>query len=135
MSDTARQQCSIWIQIGYNEDFVRNRLNGLEVFVEAVEARGFSAAAQRLNLSRSAVGKIIARLEDRLGVRLFHRTTRSQSLTENGQIFYERCLRAVEEIRAAEALLESGRSDVTGKLRSEERRVGKECRSRWSPYH
>ncbi len=92
-------------------------LNGVAVFVAAVEAGGFSAAATRLNLSRSAVGKTVARLEARLGVRLFHRTTRSQSLTEGGQIFYERCLRALEELRAGEAVLESGRKDAVGRLR------------------
>ncbi len=94
-----------------------DRLNGVSVFVEAVEANSFSAAAQRLNLSRSAVGKTIARLEDRLGARLFHRTTRSQTLTEDGQAFYERCLRALEELRAGEAMLESGRKNVAGRLR------------------
>jgi DNA-binding transcriptional LysR family regulator len=96
---------------------VSDRLNGVSVFVEAVEAGGFSAAALRLNLSRSAVGKTIARLEGRLGVRLFHRTTRSQSLTDDGQAFYERCLRALEEIRAGEAMLESGQQEATGRLR------------------
>jgi len=96
---------------------MNDRLNGVSVFVEAVEADSFSAAAQRLNLSRSAVGKTIARLEDRLGTRLFHRTTRSQTLTEDGQTFYERCLRALEELRAGEAMLESGRKEVAGRLR------------------
>ncbi|KKX30289.1 LysR family transcriptional regulator [Rhizobium sp. LC145] len=93
------------------------QLKGISVFVETVEAGGFSAAAKKLNLTRSAVGKTIARLEERLGVRLFHRTTRSQSLTEEGRFFYERCLRAVEEIRLGEALLESGRREVRGRLR------------------
>ncbi len=96
---------------------MNDRLNGVSVFVEAVEADSFSAAAQRLNLSRSAVGKTIARLEDRLGARLFHRTTRSQTLTEDGQAFYERCLRALEELRAGEAMLESGRKEAAGRLR------------------
>jgi DNA-binding transcriptional LysR family regulator len=94
-----------------------DRLTGISVFVEAVEADGFSAAAARLNLSRSAVGKTVARLEDRLGVRLFHRTTRSQSLTEDGQAYYEHCLRALEELRAAEVMLDSGRREVAGRLR------------------
>src|SRR5438876_76569 len=58
-----------------------DRLSGVSVFVETVEAGGFSAAASKLHLSRSAVGKTIARLEERLGVRLFHRTTRNQGLT------------------------------------------------------
>jgi len=63
---------------------MRGRLEGVAVFVEAAEAGGFTRAAERLALSRSAVGKTIARLEARLGVRLFHRTTRTQSLTEDG---------------------------------------------------
>ncbi|WP_375759101.1 LysR family transcriptional regulator [Corallococcus exercitus] len=92
-------------------------LQGVAVFVEAVEARGFSAAAAKLNLSRSAVGKTVARLEERLGVRLFHRTTRSQGLTQDGQVFYERCQRALGELRAGEALLESGKQEVAGRLR------------------
>jgi len=96
---------------------MRGRLDGVEVFVEAVEAGGFSRAAEHLALSRSAVGKAIARLETRLGVRLFHRTTRTQNLTEDGQVYYERCLRAIEELRAAESLLESGKQEVAGRLR------------------
>jgi DNA-binding transcriptional LysR family regulator len=94
-----------------------DRLNGVSVFVETVEAGGFAAAAARLRLSRSAVGKTIARLEIRLGARLFHRTTRSQSLTEDGQAYYERCLRALEEIRTGEAMLDSGRREIAGRLR------------------
>ncbi|QKC85223.1 LysR family transcriptional regulator [Mesorhizobium sp. NZP2077] len=96
---------------------MRNRFDGVPVFVEVVEAGGFAKAAERLALTRSAVGKSIARLEERLGVRLFHRTTRTQNLTEDGQQYYERCLRAMEELRAGESLLESGRRDVVGRLR------------------
>ncbi|MDX3927085.1 MAG: LysR family transcriptional regulator [Shinella sp.] len=93
------------------------QLKGISIFVEVVDAGGFSAAAERLHLTRSAVGKTIARLEQRLGVRLFNRTTRAQSLTDEGRFFYERCLRAVEEIRIGEALLETGKREVRGRLR------------------
>lgn len=96
---------------------MRDRFDGVQVFVEAVETGGFAKAAERLSLTRSAVGKAIARLEERLGVRLFHRTTRTQSLTEDGQQYYERCVRAIEELRAGESLLESGRREVVGRLR------------------
>ncbi|WP_082746973.1 LysR family transcriptional regulator [Burkholderia sp. MSMB1826] len=96
---------------------MQGRLDCIAVFVEAVEAGGFARAGERLALTRSAVGKAIARLEIRLGVRLFHRTTRNQNLTEEGQIYYERCLRALEELRAAESLLESGKLEVAGRLR------------------
>jgi len=96
---------------------VRDRFDGVQAFVEAVETGGFAKAADRLSLTRSAVGKAIARLEERLGVRLFHRTTRTQSLTEDGQQYYERCIRAIEELRAGESLLESGRREVVGRFR------------------
>ncbi|AHG19571.1 LysR family transcriptional regulator [Chania multitudinisentens RB-25] len=94
-----------------------DRLSGISVFVTVVEAGSFALAANRLHLSRSAVGKTIARLEQRLGVRLFHRTTRSLNLTDDGVLFYERCLRALVEIRTAEALLENGKQQVSGRLR------------------
>ncbi|MDL2408365.1 LysR family transcriptional regulator [Rhizobium calliandrae] len=96
---------------------MNDMLNGIPEFVEAVEAGGFSAAAARMNLSRSAIGKTIARLERRLNTRLFHRTTRMQSLTDEGQAFYERCRRAMDEIQSGEAMLESGKREVTGRLR------------------
>jgi DNA-binding transcriptional LysR family regulator len=96
---------------------MNERLNGINVFVQAVEAGSFSAAATRLHQTRSAVAKAIARLEERLGVRLFHRTTRSQNLTEAGQSYYERCVRALAELDAGEACIGSGRSEPIGRLR------------------
>ena len=92
-------------------------LKDIPVFVASVEAGSFAQAAVRLHLSRSAVGKSIARLEERLGVRLFHRTTRSQRLTDNGALFYERCLRALEETRGAGSQLGTGERQVNGRLR------------------
>jgi DNA-binding transcriptional LysR family regulator len=92
-------------------------LNGISVFVTAAESGGFSAAAARLHLSRSAVGKTISRLESRLGVRLFHRTTRAQSLTEDGQAYFEHCLRALDALRTGGQMLESGRKEGSGRLR------------------
>lgn len=93
------------------------QLKGISVFVTAVEAGSFSLAASRLHLSRSAVGKTISQLEQRLGVRLFQRTTRSVALTDDGALFYEHCLRALEEIQTAEALLDNGKQSVRGRLR------------------
>ncbi|WP_432240378.1 LysR family transcriptional regulator [Herbaspirillum robiniae] len=91
--------------------------NGISVFVQAVEAGSFARAAERMHLSRSAVGKGIARLEERLGVRLFHRTTRSQSLTDEGQAYYERCLRALAELESGEALLGDGKREPSGRVK------------------
>jgi len=94
-----------------------DQLDGVFVFVETVKAGSFARAAERLSVTRSAVGKTITRLEERLRVRLFHRTTRALSLTEDGRIYYESCQRALDELAAAESLLESGRKEVTGRLR------------------
>lgn len=92
-------------------------LNGVDVFVAAVETGSFATAAERLHVTRSAVAKTIARMEARLAVRLLHRTTRSLALTEDGQAYYQHCLRAMDELRAGEMALDSGRSEPAGRLR------------------
>lgn len=92
-------------------------LTDIPTFVAVVQAGGFAAAANRLNVSRSAVGKSIARLEARLGARLFNRTTRRQSLTEDGEFFFDHCRRALDELKAGRARLESGRRAIEGRLR------------------
>jgi len=93
------------------------RLQGIEEFVAAVEAGSFALAAQRLHVTRSAVAKSIARLEARLNTRLFLRTTRSQSLTEEGHGYYERCRRVLDELDAAEAVTDVARSTAAGLVR------------------
>lgn len=94
-----------------------NRFDGIDLFLQVVESGSFARAAERLHLSRSAVGKSIARLESRLGVRLFLRTTRSQTLTAEGSLLLEHAHRAHSEMEAAQALLESGKQILRGKLR------------------
>lgn len=93
------------------------RLQGIEEFVAAVEAGSFALAAQRLHVTRSAVAKSIGRLEARLNTRLFLRTTRSQSLTEEGHGYYERCRRVLAELEAAEAMADAARSTASGLVR------------------
>jgi len=94
-----------------------DQLKGIATFVQAAESGSFALAAQQLRQTRSAVAKSIARLEARLDVRLFQRTTRQQSLTAAGQAFYERCKRVLAELEAAEAALDEGRRDLIGRLR------------------
>ena len=77
-------------------------LAGMTVFVRVVQAGSFSAAARALNQTPSAVSKQIGRLEDRLGARLFNRTTRRLVLTEVGAAFHERAQRILSEIEEAE---------------------------------
>jgi DNA-binding transcriptional LysR family regulator len=77
-------------------------LAGMEVFARVVREGSFSAAARSLSQTPSAVSKQIGRLEDRLGARLFNRTTRRLSLTEVGAAFHERAERILTEIEEAE---------------------------------
>jgi len=93
------------------------RFDGVELFLQIVESGNLTEAAERLNLTRSAVGKGLARLEARLGTCLLQRSTRRQRLTEDGQAYYEHCLRALAELEAAESVLESGRQQPRGRLR------------------
>ncbi|MDB6051708.1 MAG: LysR family transcriptional regulator [Pseudomonas sp.] len=92
-------------------------LNTLNVFVSVAETRSFVATARVLGVSASAVGKSIVRLEERFGVRLFNRSTRSVTLTEDGVRFLERSLRILAEIEAAEAEFSQTSSAPQGRLK------------------
>lgn len=92
-------------------------LSGMSVFVKVAERASFTAAAEDLKISKSAVSKQIARLEDRLGVQLIHRTTRRLSLTEVGRTFYERAKQVVEDAEAAETAVSNLHDELRGTLR------------------
>jgi DNA-binding transcriptional LysR family regulator len=92
-------------------------LNGIALFVQAAETRSFSEAGRSLGVSSSAVGKSVSRLEERLGVRLFHRSTRSITLTAEGALFLERCRRILCEVEAAELELSATQQEPRGRLR------------------
>lgn len=87
-----------------------NRAFEMEVFVVVVAAGGFTAAAEPLGMTASAVSKLIGRMEVRLGVKLMHRTTRKLLLTPEGTAFHERCLRILDDIDCAEH--EAARADA-----------------------
>lgn len=89
----------------------------MEIFVEVVRQEGFTAAAKTLNVSKSHVSKQIDRLEERLGVRLLHRTTRQVSITEVGQTYFDRCVQILADIRDAEQTVGELQSSPTGTLR------------------
>jgi DNA-binding transcriptional LysR family regulator len=102
---------------GDNRAMATPRFDGVELFLQIVESGSLTEAAERLNLTRSAVGKGLARLEARLGTCLLQRSTRRQRLTADGQAYYEHCLRALAELEAAESVLESGRQQPRGRLK------------------
>ena len=92
-------------------------LSALKIFVRSAEASSFTAAGRQLGLSSSAVGKAVARLEERLGVRLFHRNTRCITLTQEGTVFFESCRRIFSEIRSVEVEFAQTKGVPKGKLR------------------
>ncbi|KWN14126.1 LysR family transcriptional regulator [Burkholderia territorii] len=92
-------------------------LPALETFARIVSAGSLSAAARELDLSLSVVSKRLAHLESRLGVRLLHRTTRQQTLTDDGAQFHAQVLRILAEIDRAETLMSDRRGTVGGVLR------------------
>jgi DNA-binding transcriptional LysR family regulator len=94
-----------------------DRLASMEAFVLVVETGSFSAAARRLHVGQPAVSKMVAQLEDRLGVKLLVRTTRGLTATEAGLNYYERARRSIEEADEAELAARGAGSSLTGRLR------------------
>jgi DNA-binding transcriptional LysR family regulator len=92
-------------------------LNGIVAFVRTAETLSFVGAGRALGISASAVGKSIAKLEQTLGARLLHRSTRRVSLTAEGAQFYERCRHILDDLRDAEAMLSHAVQTPRGKLR------------------
>lgn len=100
-----------------NHDPILDSLGALTIFVRAAEALSFKEAGRQLGISSSAIGKAIARLEERLGVRLFYRSTRSMTLTQEGQLFLESCRRIIGEIEAVGMEFAQNKGAPRGKLR------------------
>ncbi len=94
-----------------------DRLTSLTAFVRVVDSGGFSAAGRRLNMSTTTVSNHIQSLEDRLGVRLLHRTTRKVSLTEVGKAYYDRCTQILADLEQADDIAGASQSTPRGTLR------------------
>ena len=94
-----------------------DRAAQMTAFVNTVESGGFSAAARKLGLTASALSKLVTRLEDRLGIRLLHRTTRRLHLTPEGEDFYARARAILTAIDEAEAVLTEAAARPRGLLR------------------
>ncbi len=92
-------------------------ITDLEIFARIVTAGSMSAAGRELGLSPAVISKRISHLEERLGARLFHRTTRQLQLTETGRGFYERVVNILSSIEEAEAFVSRGNAQPGGMLR------------------
>lgn len=95
----------------------RHQLSDVSIFVEVARARGFRAAATALNLGAGSVSEAVQRFEDRLGVRLFNRSTRSVALTAAGERLYEQSLPAISDLESALRELKDAKDSVSGTLR------------------
>ncbi len=93
------------------------RLKGIDVFVTVADLGSFTAAAERLGLTSSAVSKGIARLEKRIGTRLFKRTTRQLSLTEAGTTFYRTCTSVLADLEEVELAIVNESNEPHGRVR------------------
>jgi DNA-binding transcriptional LysR family regulator len=96
---------------------MKDRLNGMRVFAQVVEAKSFSAAADKLGMSKSLASRHVSALERALSVKLLNRSTRKLSLTEAGALFYEHCARIVQEAELAEQRLAQTQSEPAGLVR------------------
>jgi len=93
---------------------MKERLNGMRVFAQVVEAKSFSAAADKLGMSKSLASRHVSALERSLSVKLLNRSTRKLGLTEAGTVFYEHCARIVQEAELAEQRLTQTQSEPAG---------------------
>jgi DNA-binding transcriptional LysR family regulator len=96
---------------------MKDRLNGMRVFAQVVEAKSFSAAAHKLGMSKSLASRHVSALERSLSVKLLNRSTRKLSLTEAGATFYEHCARIVQEAQLAEERLTQAQAEPAGLVR------------------
>jgi DNA-binding transcriptional LysR family regulator len=94
-----------------------DRFQEMRVFVAVVEAGSFVGAADAEHLSKAAVSRIVSELEQRLGVRLLHRTTRRLSLTEEGEVFFARCKDLLAGVEEAEAEISERSGQAVGVLK------------------
>lgn len=93
------------------------QLGSIDIFCNAAELGSFSRAAEALGLTPASVSRSIKRLEERLGVRLFARTTRNVRLTEEGELYWHECRHALEQIAAVERTLAGSQKVPSGLLR------------------
>ena len=94
-----------------------DKFESMIAFVTVVKEAGFAAAARKMQVSRSAVNKLVINLENHLGVQLLYRTTRQVTPTDNGLAFYERCLEILSSLEEAELAVSQQHSEPKGNLK------------------
>lgn len=94
-----------------------DKLTSMKVFVYIVEQGSFRSAANHFNLSATMISKHVHHLESSVNSQLIHRTTRKQSLTDSGQLYYRECKRILEDISNAENLIQTLENQPQGTVK------------------
>ena len=94
-----------------------DRFENMKTFVHIVDMGSMSAAADRLEVTKSAISRRLKELEEHLGVQLFHRTTRSMNLTDSGTSFYQQSVRILEDVLEAESAIRQAHGTLKGSLK------------------
>lgn len=104
---------SIQTTIGINVD----KIQSMQVFVRVAELSNFTRAAESLGLPKGSVSRLVQQLETRMSARLLHRSTRRVQLTQDGQIFYQRCKELLANMDELESMFQSNPASISGRLR------------------
>lgn len=89
----------------------------IKAFTQIVDSGTITAAAEHLQLAKSAVSRRLSELEQRLGVELFHRTTRKLSLTDSGRVLYQRCVQILDDLTEAEHSVSQSHQEIRGQIK------------------
>jgi len=96
---------------------IMDTITGMQTFAAVAAHGSFTEGAKRIGISTKLASKYVGQLEERLGAQLFHRTTRSVTLTETGSSYYERCLPLLEQFDELEGLVQEKQSELAGRIR------------------
>ncbi|MCB5185869.1 LysR family transcriptional regulator [Methylobacillus gramineus] len=94
-----------------------DRLNAMEIFIRVAELASFTKAAESLGLPKGSISSAVQNLESHLGSRLLHRTTRKVVLTQDGEVFYERCKDVLADMDELESMFQTGEHSIQGRIR------------------
>ena len=94
-----------------------DKIQSMQVFVRVAELSNFTRAAESLGLPKGSVSRLVQQLETRMSARLLHRSTRRVQLTQDGQVFYQRCKELLANMDELESMFQSSPASVSGRLR------------------
>lgn len=94
-----------------------NRVEAMQIFLRVAELSSFTRTAESLALPKASVSTAVQQLEETLGTRLLHRTTRKVQLTQDGQAYYERCKDVLDDLDELDSMFQNGGEALRGRLR------------------